>query len=231
MPGTPTPTPSPMPSPLLIEVAGGEAAPWWGVPLIAGAFLLIGGFLTYLYSRNSDNRKAQREQEAQLHDSIVEAGLAMIAAGSDVRTFALRMLRRKPLEVMVEIAKEGIPLTERLSSAARHFNITMPPEYKQDYDGYLMASLMLLTPPFQRPGQELMLNKQTEHERSLINRLRALRRLKPLVYDKPADFGSIHGEAMAAYGIASDLEAERIMNEREKAKSAPNESAPSTDQQ
>ncbi len=38
-------------------------APWWGVPTIAGSFLIIGGALSFLSTYFSDRRRARQELE------------------------------------------------------------------------------------------------------------------------------------------------------------------------
>lgn len=221
---SPVPTPSPDPFIVQLVSTSNDSAPWWGVPAIAGAFLLIGGLLTYLYTQRNDRKKADRAQQEKLNDEVVETALAMIAAGAAVRNLALLMLRRKPSEVALRMAKDAMPLTDDIAATSRRFNITMPPHFKDDFDGYLLSTLVLVSPPFQRPGQELMLNKQSVHERNLVNHLRVLRKIEPLVYEEPANLGSSSAEEMLARGMAQDAEAERIMDERQE-KSAPDEGA------
>lgn len=53
-----------------------DAAPWWGVPLIAGAFLLTGALIAFISTSVSDRRKLAREDRRQwdreIRDSYVE---------------------------------------------------------------------------------------------------------------------------------------------------------------
>lgn len=211
-----TPAPAPSPTPLLVQiVSGGEAAPWWGVPAIAGAFLLIGGFLTYLYARHTEKAKQDRAQQEKWSEDVLSTGLAMLAAGERIRKQGLLSLRRGTAENLKMMAENGMSLMDEITIAARRFNVTMPQEFQSDFDGYLMWSLMIMAPPFQRPGQELALNNQTKFERALVTRLRATRKLAPLVFDGEADFGSLDAESLLAEAVASDLNAERRVNERQ----------------
>ncbi|WP_104087533.1 hypothetical protein [Cryobacterium sp. N19] len=207
-------TATPSPTPILIEIAGGgEAVPWWAVPIVAGAFLLIGGFLTYLYSRRNEKSKSDRAQKEKLDEDVLTTGLAMLSAGAEIRNFGLLTLRRSPSESTKLAAERAASLVENFTTTSRRFSITMPPEFQADFDAYLGASSMLLIPPFQRPGQELMLNRQTKHERELVTRLRAMRSLKRLTFSRDADFGSINAEEMLAKGMAQDAAAEKTVQE------------------
>jgi len=62
--------PTPSPSPLLVELVGQAGPPWWGVPVLAGIFLLLGGFLGFLFNRINEDRKAKREHKARWHDQV-----------------------------------------------------------------------------------------------------------------------------------------------------------------
>jgi hypothetical protein len=202
-------TPTPTPTPLLIEIAsGGESAPWWGVPAIAGAFLLIGGFLTYLYARHTERTKADRVRTDKLHEDVNATGLLMLAAGAKVRDLGLLTLRRSPTESMVLIVKNKSTI-EEFNVAARRFSITMPPDFQEHFTKYVGSTSMLAVPPYQHPGQVLMLNHQATAERHLITGLRALRKLKPLEYRGDPDFGSVPFEDLLADGLAQDAEYEQ----------------------
>jgi hypothetical protein len=46
---------------MLLAADASANAPWWGVPTIAGAFLIIGGCLAFLSTARSDRRRARYE--------------------------------------------------------------------------------------------------------------------------------------------------------------------------
>jgi hypothetical protein len=58
-------------------VAAADAAPWWGIPVIAGCFLLVGATLAFLSTALSDRRKMKRDDLRQwdkdLRDLYVQA--------------------------------------------------------------------------------------------------------------------------------------------------------------
>lgn len=205
-------------------MGGGDGAPWWGVPAVAGAFLLIGGFLTYLYARHAERTKADRAQADKLHEDVIETGLAMLAAGAQVRDLGLLTLRRSPTDSMMLIVKSR-PKIDEFNIAARRFSITMPVDFQDDFKEYVGSASMLVIPPYQRPGQELMLSRQAKAERDLITRLRALRRLKPLQFEGAPDFGALPVNDILKEGLAQDAEYERSAttddNTKDSASSAP----------
>ncbi|WIB34418.1 hypothetical protein [Curtobacterium sp. MCSS17_005] len=100
-----------MPSPVSEAVAS-PAAPWWGVPVVAGAFLIVGAILGFFFNRLQDKHRADREKlqrwdqnvlghtsrvvllaerfitEAHEHElstrTLAEAGIAQMQAGKPI---------------------------------------------------------------------------------------------------------------------------------------------------
>ncbi|WP_144268305.1 hypothetical protein [Demequina sp. NBRC 110055] len=57
----------------------GDAAPWWGVPVIAGGFLVLGAALGYWFNRLQDSRRAEREDVQRWDHRILELTTGVIA--------------------------------------------------------------------------------------------------------------------------------------------------------
>jgi len=47
-----------------------NTAPWWGVPVIAGSFLLLGTVVGFLFNRANEDRKAKRDRSLRWDDAI-----------------------------------------------------------------------------------------------------------------------------------------------------------------
>ena len=75
--------PAPTPTPETVQAAA-EAAPWWGVPVIAGAFLVIGALLGFLFNWIADARKAKREHTQRWHDEVRKLSVEAVAAARAV---------------------------------------------------------------------------------------------------------------------------------------------------
>lgn len=85
------PTPSP-----LIEAAAASPAPWWGVPVIAGSFLILGGVFGFASNWLLENRK-QARAEAIRWDGDIREYVAEI----------IDLCRRITLVVLIELAFEA----------------------------------------------------------------------------------------------------------------------------
>lgn len=59
-------------------------APWWGGPVIAGCFLIIGGLLTYVFSFASESRKARREARERWHKELLDEACRLIDAAQRI---------------------------------------------------------------------------------------------------------------------------------------------------
>jgi hypothetical protein len=46
---------------MLVAAEAAQSAPWWGVPTIAGCFLVIGGAISFISTYFSDKRRARQE--------------------------------------------------------------------------------------------------------------------------------------------------------------------------
>ena len=164
--------------PILIvadEPAGaavGAHPPWWGVPVIAGAFLLLGGACTFLYTLLQENRKRKLDQIAKNEDDLIDCGAELLEAGRKVRDLGMLRFNRTTGQY-AEMAKECAPqLLDNLQLAAGRFSLVMPSEFEETYQEYFIWSSMLLIPPFGEPGMELAVNKQSQASRALKNQIR-----------------------------------------------------------
>ena len=53
-------------------LAATAAAPWWGVPVVAGAFLLLGGLLAAVYGRRNESKKLATDQRLRFDVEVVD---------------------------------------------------------------------------------------------------------------------------------------------------------------
>lgn len=76
-----SPAPAPVPTPTT------ASAPWWGVPVIAGIFLLSGALIAFLSTAASDRRKLAREDRRQWDKEIRDAYVEISKHVNDVIEF------------------------------------------------------------------------------------------------------------------------------------------------
>lgn|SRR5690625_2682942 len=160
--------------------------PWWGVPVIAGAFLLLGGACTFLYTLLQESRKRKLDQLGKNVDDMIACGADLLEAGRKVRD--LGMLRfNHTTEQYAKMAAERAPqLMDRLHLAASRFSLVMPNELEKSFQEYLAWSSMLLIPPFGESGMELAVNRQCQASRALTDEIRKNRGLDGLVQKSEA---------------------------------------------
>lgn len=82
---------------MLIEIVGGEGAPWWGVPVVAGVFLLLGGVLGFWFNRVNEDRKEKAALSTRFLDQLLE-----VCAEQSGRTNEITNLNRKILAAAKE---------------------------------------------------------------------------------------------------------------------------------
>ncbi|MCS5524656.1 hypothetical protein NY551_18135 [Curtobacterium flaccumfaciens pv. oortii] len=81
-PGAPTPSPAR----ILVELTGQASSgpPWWGVPVIAGIFLLAGACLGFVFNRSIERTRSAREDRTRWHDTVRELAGEIVALGDDL---------------------------------------------------------------------------------------------------------------------------------------------------
>jgi hypothetical protein len=85
--------PSPTPSPVLVEVVAAMPAPWRGVPVVAGGFLLLGGVLGFFFNRLQDNRKAKREDRQRWDERIIDLSASVLDSADRQARSAQQIMR------------------------------------------------------------------------------------------------------------------------------------------
>lgn len=48
------------------------SAPWWGVPVVAGCFLIVGAVLGFLFNRLQDKQRAEREKHQRWDQNVLD---------------------------------------------------------------------------------------------------------------------------------------------------------------
>lgn len=75
---------APSPSPLAVEIVGNGGAPWWGVPVIAGVFLIVGAALGFWFNWLIEARKQRLADAVRWHNDIREHVAELLAAAEVV---------------------------------------------------------------------------------------------------------------------------------------------------
>jgi len=165
----------------LVEViGGGDSAPWWGVPVIAGLFILLGGYLSYLWARSNEKRRLDSEHRHVLTTELMEFSAELIALGSKFSTLGERSLVTPLEEFLPELIDESTDLIAQHSIIFNRFRLVMPQSIQKTVVTYSAACVSLTFPPFDEKTMTPRLNHYVQSEQALVNALRRLRGLTDL---------------------------------------------------
>ncbi|MEV8215000.1 hypothetical protein [Leifsonia sp. NPDC077715] len=110
-------------------------APWWGVPVIAGGFLLLGAVLGFVFNRLNEDRKAKQAAAIRWDSELREIGAEVLTTVNEMtRTGAV-------LEVRTLYVRGGKPDRATLLQAERQTN-----EHVESLAGFLVEC-QLIAPP------------------------------------------------------------------------------------
>jgi hypothetical protein len=126
------------PSVATAQAAGG-AAPWWGVPLLAALFTVLGVLIAQLMTRTAERRKICREDELRWLADRRQAYASYIAQATQLR---LRFVdaRQYGLDTDTDTGKQYI---EQLNDHREHLKLIAPTAVVKDADATFMSALTL----------------------------------------------------------------------------------------
>jgi hypothetical protein len=171
-------------------------APWWGVPVIAGGFLVVGAFLGFLFTRANDKRREKR-----LHHEAVAKETMDIAAEYIVFNQKFEMLAQRGLTVSIGeflpiLVDQSGPLIEQHNVFFTRLRLVMPDHLEKDLQAYSAATVFLVTPPFEPDIIRKKLDHQNRTGAAFIAALREVRGLAPLKHHVRAG-GQLKKEELA----------------------------------
>ena len=85
-------------------------APWWGVPVVAGSFLLFGAVLGFVFNRANDKRRAELDAEARWREVVRTLTAAIFAHAARIKDLA-----RENAELYDEGLDDSVPFKARVS--------------------------------------------------------------------------------------------------------------------
>lgn len=110
-----------------------EASPWWGVPVIAGAFLLFGGLLTFLYTslleRRRVNRELRRRWDADIRTTVANFVANLDMLENHLNSYKEYLQRRLGQPPYHRGAKSGIQFARQLH---RNLDVLLPTTLYRD---------------------------------------------------------------------------------------------------
>lgn len=172
---------APYPSPILVEVINsGDSAPWYGVPAVAGIFLLLGGYLTYLLNRANEKRRIGTERDNALTEELMEHAAELIALGREFSALGQKTISTSLPDFFPELVERSTALIGEHSVVYNRFRLAMPQSIQKAVITYSTACISLTVPPFDKPSMTMRLERHVRAEQELVNALRRLRGLTDL---------------------------------------------------
>lgn len=160
-------------------MVGGSDAPWWGVPAIAGGFLLLGGFLSFLFARWNESTKHERENKQEQVRQLVELGAQVTIAGNKLREIGQLSLTRSLKAFEPILLEKGGPALDEFTLAMARFRLVQPVSMNEETQNLVRYTVMLLIPPFAVQGQERTISEQRKATRDFTNALRVFQGHEP----------------------------------------------------
>ena len=163
----------------LLAAAVTDVAPWWGVPVVAGCFLMVGAVLGFVFNRSNETKKFTREREVDRTAQLVTAGTDLLTAAAEVRTLVADSIGKR------DWARDHIEADENRAldfylHAANRFALVMPVEAAETLSNLSAIVLLTANPIFDAASLKLLLHEHDEKASAITNLLRKNLGLEPL---------------------------------------------------
>jgi hypothetical protein len=107
-----------------LSAVAAETAPWWGVPVVAGTFLLVGGLLggaiSFFSTWKADQRRAKREDRQRWDREILDRAGRVVIATDEVYEANYELQRE-----LIRHAEAGGPIPATLDAAMVRAKVTV----------------------------------------------------------------------------------------------------------
>ena len=154
-------------------------APWWGVPVVAGLFLLIGAFIGFLFNRANENHKFARERNLERALQVVNTGTDLLTTAAEVRRLAADAIGRGD-DAMSHIAADSQETLDTYLRASSRFTLVMPVDAAHLRANLDAASILLSDPIFEVGGIRRLIHEQDKASRAVTNLIRKHQGIPPL---------------------------------------------------
>jgi len=113
---------------LVVAEAAGGTDPWWGDPVIAGGFLLLGAGLGFLFNWFSERRAARAKTKTRWDEELRQIAKSVVGAGTtiaDLTSEHIALLAHDEVEKSSQRWDETGPRLERLRKRIEQHSIDL----------------------------------------------------------------------------------------------------------
>jgi hypothetical protein len=209
----------PTPPPVIINMPE-TGAPWWGVPLLAGLFVIIGAAVTFFSTMTSDRRKAKREDKVRVATGSTESASSFLEQAARIEKAVAQQLTLSHVKFQGDYLNDIAALLEDLDTAWTKFELVADKELLQPGKDLFAATIAMALPDLSEESTSHFRGEYHRKHLALVNALRAMNGVEPVERDIPdpptrAESMARHGEYIRA---AAEVMFEKARTNSPKAK-------------
>jgi hypothetical protein len=195
-------------------------APWWGVPLLAGLFVIIGAAVTFFSTMTSDRRKAKREDKVRVATGSTESASSFLEQAARIEKAVAQQLTLSHVKFQGDYLNDIAALLEDLDTAWTKFELVADKELLQPGKDLFAATIAMALPDLSEESTSHFRGEYHRKHLALVNALRAMNGVEPVERDIPdpptrAESMARHGEYIRA---AAEVMFEKARTNSPKAK-------------
>jgi hypothetical protein len=173
-------------------------APWWGVPLLAGLFVIIGAAVTFFSTMTSDRRKAKREDKVRVATGSTESASSFLEQAARIEKAVAQQLTLSHVKFQGDYLNDIAALLEDLDTAWTKFELVADKELLQPGKDLFAATIAMALPDLSEESTSHFRGEYHRKHLALVNALRAMNGVEPVERDIPDP--PTRAESMARHG-------------------------------
>lgn len=201
---------SPTPPPVIINMPD-TGAPWWGVPLLAGLFVIIGALVTFISTKASDKRRARREDKVRIATESTESASKLLEEAGRIEKAVAQQQTLSHAKFQGDYLNDIATLLEDLDTAWTKFELVADKELIQPGKDLFAATIAMALPDLSEESTSRFRGEYQRKHHALVNALRVMNGVEPIervIPDPPT-----RTESMAKYGEYIRAAAEVMVEE------------------
>ncbi|MDR6794732.1 hypothetical protein J2X12_004120 [Pseudarthrobacter oxydans] len=169
----------PTPPPVIINMPD-TGAPWWGVPLLAGLFVIIGALVTFISTKASDKRKAKREDKVRVATESTESASTFMEQAARIEKAVAQQLTLSHVKFQGDYMNDIAALLEELDTAWTKFELVADKELLQPGKDLFAATIAMALPDLTEESTSHFRGEYHRKHLALVNALRVMNGVDPI---------------------------------------------------
>lgn len=170
------------PPPVIINMPD-TGAPWWGVPLLAGLFVIIGALVTFISTKASDKRKAKREDKVRIATESTESASKLLEEAGRIEKAVAQQMTLSHVKFQGDYLNEVSALIDDLDSAWTKFELVADKDLLHPGGELFAAAIALSLPDLSEESTSRFRGEYHRKHLALVNALRVINGVEPIERD------------------------------------------------